>query len=234
MTKGDGVQPTSDHELSESRGQGQTVVQSLSYPDEVVWRAKAIIFKQLKESIDYLVENGLDNEDAPPPWLAYQLPNSPGLGNVQIVERSLKATSRFDILFSSASAGKDLTSADLTREIKATTESFGERFSSVFKLKAPFTAEKYKKFGRSMFSNLIGGIGYFHGHGVVDRSYASEYDEENEGFWEETAEARARRQEVMEGPYELFSSVPRGRSSLAGSSGMRDSISFRLQIGTST
>lgn len=88
------------------------------------------------------------------------------------------------------------------------TESFGERFSSVFAPKAPFNADKFKKFGRTMFSNLIGGIGYFHGESLVDRSNAPEYDEENEGFWDETAEARARKQEALEGPYDLFTSVP--------------------------
>jgi mannosyl-oligosaccharide glucosidase len=59
-----------------------------------------------------------------------------------------------------------------------------------------------------MFSNLIGGLGYFYGDAVVDRSYAPEYDEENEGFWEETAAVRAKRQEKLEGPFELFTTVP--------------------------
>ena len=60
-----------------------------------------------------------------------------------------------------------------------------------------------------MFSNLIGGIGYFYGDSVVDRSYAPEYEEENEGFWQETADARARPESVkLEAPSELFTSIP--------------------------
>lgn len=60
-----------------------------------------------------------------------------------------------------------------------------------------------------MFSNLIGGIGYFYGDSVVDRSYAPEYEEENEGFWQETAEARMRQGGIrLEGPSELFTSIP--------------------------
>lgn len=208
VTRGIGKFPESDHDLTETRPNGKTVVQSLTYQDEVLWQAKPIIFKQLKEGVDYLVENNFDNNNPPPPWQVYQLANRPGTGNAQIVEKVFEGDFEFDILFSSLSDGKDITSEDLTREIKETTESFGERFSSIFELKGPFNAEKYKKFGRNMFSNLIGGIGYFYGHGVVDRSYAPEYDEENEGFWEETAEARARKQEQPEGPYELFSSIP--------------------------
>ena len=60
-----------------------------------------------------------------------------------------------------------------------------------------------------MLSNLLGGIGYFYGDAVVDRSYASEYDEENEGFWEDTAEARARSGvHKLEGPNELYTCIP--------------------------
>ncbi|KAK3944166.1 glycoside hydrolase [Diplogelasinospora grovesii] len=208
VTKGKGIQPKSDHELSQFRGPGQTVVQSLTYPEELIWQAKPIVFKQFKEGVDWLVENKYDQENAPPPWQVYQLTNRPGHGNVHIVQKIFEGDFEFDVLYSSASAGKELTSADLSREIKETTESFGERFSSVFDFKAPFNADKYKKFGRSMFSNLIGGIGYFYGHSLNDRSYAPEYDEENEGFWEDTATARARKQEQLEGPYELFTSIP--------------------------
>ncbi|KAK4114488.1 glycoside hydrolase family 63 protein [Canariomyces notabilis] len=208
VTKGEGVQPKSDHGISEIRGPGQTVVQSLTYPDEVVWQAKPILFKQLKEGVDFLVENKYDALSAPPPWQVYQLANRPGAGNVQIVQKTFEGDFEFDILFSSESMGKDITSDDLAREIKETTGAFGERFSSVFALKAPYNTDKFKKFARSMFSNLIGGIGYFYGQSVVDRSYAPEYEEENEGFWEEAVEARARRQEALEGPYELFTSIP--------------------------
>ena len=209
LTKGEGKQPTSDHRLSETRGPGgKTVVQSLTYPEDLLWQGKQIVFKQLKEGVDWLVENEFDTNDAPPPWQVYHLANRPGAGNVQIIQKVFEGNFEFDVLFSSESAGRDLISSDLPREIQDTTEAFGERFSAVFKLKAPYTAEKYKRFGRSMFSNLIGGIGYFYGGAVADRSYASEYEEENEGFWEETAEARARNQQQMEGPYELFTSIP--------------------------
>jgi len=208
VTKGKGVIPQSDHDLSRLRGPGQTVVQSLTYPDEVLWQAKPILFQQLKAGIDWLVENKYDVADPPPPWQVYLLANKPGSGNVHIVQKVFEGDFEFDILFSSESAGKEVTSKDLEREVKQATEVFGERFARVFDLKAPFQGDNYKKFGKSMFSNLIGGIGYFYGHSLVDRSYAPEYDEENEGFWEDAAEARARHQEALEGPYELFTSIP--------------------------
>ena len=208
VTRGTGKFPESDHAITELRPTGRTLVQSVQYPDEILWQAKPIVFKQLKEGVDDFVENSYDQNNPPPPWQVFQLKNQPGSGNGQIVQKIFEGSFEFDVLFSSTSADKEVTSEDVTREIKETTKSFGKRFASVFDFQKPFTAEKYERFGQSMFSNLIGGIGFFSGHSMVDRSYAPEYDEENEGFWEETAEARARRQEKPEGPYELLSAVP--------------------------
>ena len=96
----------------------------------------------------------------------------------------------------------------LTRAISTTSKDFNSRYKEIFEANAPYDKPKYDVFSKSLFSNLLGGIGYFYGDAVVDRSYASEYDEENEGFWEDAAEARELHQEKFEGPYELFSAIP--------------------------
>ncbi|KAI6360180.1 hypothetical protein MCOR25_006795 [Pyricularia grisea] len=207
VTKGTGEHPDGDEGLGTERDLKKTSVQSISIPEDSLWQAKPVIFRQLKEHIEK-IQARFGEDSAPPPWDVYALPHKPGGGNTHIVQKIFEGSFEFDVIFNSASAAKELSSDDVTREIRSTTEAFGERFSDVFNLKAPFTADKYKKFGRSMFSNLIGGIGYFYGDSVVDRSYAPEYEEENEGFWEEAAQARARKQEVMEGPNELFTSIP--------------------------
>ena len=85
---------------------------------------------------------------------------------------------------------------------------FDTRFESVFKAQKPFTGKKYLEFGKSLFSNLVGGIGYFHGDWKVDLSAHDAYLEENEGFWAEAAEARSRSGFSMVGPNELFTSIP--------------------------
>lgn len=207
VTKGTGEHPPSGTELEENQDLEKTVVQSLTMPPELLWQAKGIAMRQMGEKMNAMMPH--INKEAPPPaWQMYALPNKPGQGNGHVVQKIFEGPFEFDILFSSASGGKDLTSDDLSREIKETTESFGDRFTSVFAPQAPFTAAEYKTFGRSMLSNLIGGIGYFHGQHLVDRSYASEYEEDDEGFWEAAAEARNRKQQQLEGPYELFSSIP--------------------------
>lgn len=207
VTAGKGEHPTNDHPLLPERQGDKTVVMSTFVPEELAWQGKAVVYKQLQDAVTYVQENG-DMANPPPPWQVYRISHQPGEGNVQIIQKNFEGSFEFDVIYSSASAGKELTSEDVTRDIKETSDAFETRFSSVFDLKAPFTAEKYKKFGKSMFSNLIGGIGYFSGHQLIDRSYAPEYEEENEGFWEEAAEARSRKRQELEGPYELYTSVP--------------------------
>lgn len=207
ITKGTGNHPTSDHEISASRRGDTTVVRSVSLKADDVWQAKPAVFQFMQDTIKDMQQD-YDEEHFPPPWQIYRIKSQAGSGNAHVVQKVFEGGFEFDIIFSSASAGKEMTSKDITREIKVASESFGERFSSVFDLKAPYTAEKYQIFGKSMFSNLIGGIGYFQGHQLIDRSYADEYEEDNEGFWEDTAEARARKAQQLEGPYELFTSVP--------------------------
>lgn len=209
ITEGTGEHPQDRSDIDESQDFTKTVVQSFMVPTEFIWQGKSIALRSFSDHISKKVEEGLIDKEAPPmPHHTYALPNRPGNGNGHLIQKIFEGSFEFDILFSSASAGQELTSEDVTREIKGTTESFGERFSSVFAPQAPFTADNYIKFGKSMFSNLIGGIGYFYGQHVTDRSYAPEYEEDDEGFWEAAAEARARKQQKLEGPYELFSSVP--------------------------
>lgn len=170
----------------------------------------ALLFTHMKAEIDkyiaeYIAEYG--NENSPPPWQVFTIANDIREGNMHLVQKVFEGAFEFDIIYSSKSAGST-TSEDLTKGIRKNKESFAQRFSSLLAPKAPFDKPKYEKFAHSMFSNLIGGIGYFYGDSVVDRSYASEFDEENEGFWQETAEARARNKFKSEESSELFTSIP--------------------------
>ncbi|GMF78181.1 unnamed protein product [Aspergillus oryzae] len=134
-----------------------------------------ILFSQMKEGVSETIEK-YGAENPPPPSQVFTIKNTPGDGNVQLVQKVFKGAF--------------------------------ERFDKILPPQSPFNSDKYSEFSKSMLSNLIGGIGYFHGTDIVDRSAAPEYDEENEGFWEETAEARARAQPVLEGPKDLFTCVP--------------------------
>lgn len=165
----------------------------------------AVLFQSLKETVDgYLAE--YTEQKMPPPWQTYTTPNKPGQGNLHIIQKTFEGPFQFDVLFSSTSSKP--TSASLTTALEAATSAFTKKYIDVHAPQKPFSSPMYLEFSKSMFSNLIGGIGYFYGDQVIDRSYAEEYDEENEGFWQEAEEARARNKQKLEGPYELFTSIP--------------------------
>jgi len=148
-------------------------------------------------------------EAHPPPWQTFVLKPNFEPGNVHMIQKIFEGSFEFDVLYSSASAPSPMTAEILTKKIGENHETFIERFKKVFKRQAPFDTEKYSEFAENTFSNLLGGIGYFYGTSMVDRSYADEYLEEDEGFWDEAKAARERPGVVKEeGPRELFTSIP--------------------------
>ncbi|ODH45374.1 hypothetical protein ACO22_00098 [Paracoccidioides brasiliensis] len=185
----------------------RTMVAGLRIPSEALWEAKGILFTHMKEQIDATM-NKHGTEGPPPPAQIFTIANKADDGNIYFVQKVFEGPFEFDILFSSDSSPEALTSTKLTKEIKSASASFSEKFHKVFSPLAPFNAPKYTEFSKAMFSNLVGGIGYFYGNSLVDRSNAPEYEEENEGFWEEAAEARMRADPILAGPSELFTSIP--------------------------
>jgi mannosyl-oligosaccharide glucosidase len=167
----------------------------------------AMLFGSLKTTIDAFVEE-YTTEKMPPPWLTYTIQNRPGAGNMHLVQKVFEGAFEFDIIYKPKTREMSFSSDYVTKQIDSVKKNFDKKYLDVLKPQAPFTVSKYLEFSKSLFSNLIGGIGYFYGDQVVDRSYASEYDEENEGFWQEAADARGRNQHKLEGPYELFTAVP--------------------------
>ncbi|KAL8897166.1 MAG: hypothetical protein Q9192_002715 [Flavoplaca navasiana] len=211
------VHPPPRHKSYDSKPLDRSIVSSLQVEDANIWQAKAdksvslseaLLFQHMKTEIDEMISlYGQDN--APPPWQIFTIANNVGDGNMHFVQKVFDGAFEFDIIFSSSSAAQPVTSSSISNTIKAATKAFSDRFAKLLAPKAPFNKPKYQAFAHSMFSNLIGGIGYFYGDALVDRSYAAEYEEENEGFWEETAEARQRQGAVkLEGPTELYTSIP--------------------------
>ncbi|KAI4914433.1 hypothetical protein J4E85_010496 [Alternaria conjuncta] len=207
VTKGTGEHPITGHPSYEEKPLDRTLAHSGQVPEDALWQVKAMMFAHMKGQIDVLVPKyGEDNP--PPPAQVYTIQHLPGKGNMHLVQKVFEGPFEFDIIFSSASAPEKITSEHLTEQIDSVTSSFSTRFTDIFKPQTPFVKERYEEFGKSLFSNLIGGIGYFFGDSRVDRSYDPAYEEDSEGFWEEAAEARARNPAQLEGPSELFTAIP--------------------------
>ncbi|KAF2471180.1 glycoside hydrolase [Lindgomyces ingoldianus] len=207
VTEGTGEHPRTGHPSADEKPLDKTLVNSLQLPEEALWQTKAVLFAHLKKQIDNLLAM-YPEDNPPPPAQIYTIQHAPGQGNLHLVQKVFEGAFEFDVLYSSASAPRPITSEDLTQQIKSVTTSFSTRFADIFKPKPPFLKERYEEFSKSLFSNLIGGIGYFYGDSRVDRSYDPAYEEDNEGFWEDAAEARGRNAPELEGPSELFTSIP--------------------------
>ncbi|KLJ10762.1 mannosyl-oligosaccharide glucosidase [Blastomyces silverae] len=199
--------PPRSHSVYDDKPLDRTMVAGLQVHSDILWQSKALLFAHLKEQVEAtLKEHGTDNP--PSPAQLFTIANKPDVGNIHFVQKVFQGPFEFDILFSSGSSPEPLTSTSLTEEIKTASALFSEKYKKIFSPVAPFNVPKYMEFSKAMFSNLVGGIGYFYGDSVVDQSNAPEYEEENEGFWEETEEARARAQPSLVGPSELFTSIP--------------------------
>jgi mannosyl-oligosaccharide glucosidase len=207
ITEGKGDHPHTGHPSFNDKPLDRTLVYSGQVPEDALWQTKAVLFAQMKSEIDQLLPK-YGEENPPPPAQVYTIPHQPGRGNVHLIQKVFEGAFEFDILFSSGSAPTPVTSADLTEQIKSVTTGFSTRFTEIFKPQAPFLKERYEEFSKSLFSNLIGGIGYFYGDSRVDRSDDPAYQEDNEGFWEDAAEARANNPASIEHPSELFTSIP--------------------------
>ncbi|KAF2097063.1 mannosyl-oligosaccharide glucosidase-like protein [Rhizodiscina lignyota] len=199
--------PIHGHVSEDEKPLLKTFVKSMEVPVSALWQTTPILFSSLKNQIDQYVEKfGQDN--LPPPYQLYTIPHEVGRGNLHMIQKVFEGPFEFDVLFSSESAKEPLTSEILSEKAAQVLSDFRERHAEILKPQAPFQGEKYEEFSRSLLSNLVGGIGYFFGDSKVDRTYAPEYEEENEGFWEEAEDARQRAEIQLEGPVELFTSVP--------------------------
>ncbi len=200
------VAPKHQHPSWDSKPLDRTMASSMQVPADALWQAKSILFTNMKNEVDnYVAEYGQENP--PPAWQMFTIANDIKDGNFHMVQKTFEGPFEFDIIFTATDA-PSLTSEGISTAIADTSKSFRTKFARVLAPKAPFTDTKYTKFSQAMLSNLVGGIGYFYGDSLVDRSYAPEYEEENEGFWEETADARGRAQVNREPPTELFTSIP--------------------------
>jgi mannosyl-oligosaccharide glucosidase len=57
-------------------------------------------------------------------------------------------------------------------------------------------------------SNLLGGLGFFHGDSKVDETHDPAYDETEERFWEKTAAAKSRAKVTTKAPQSLLTHTP--------------------------
>lgn len=78
---------------------------------------------------------------------------------------------------------KSIAAAVVDRGIEALSTSFNKRFDELFPIPPGYPAanrEALREFSKAITSNLVGGIGYFYGKSIVDKSFSYEWDQEDD------------------------------------------------------
>lgn len=115
----------------------------------------------------------------PSPALTVQLSNEIQTGaNFWAFQKTFSGNFSFDVFFDSASTphGSHLDSASLSAALEASKRAYDERFEKSLGLRKKGFSEKMVDFARELTASMIGGVGYYFGQSIVDRSFAHEYD----------------------------------------------------------
>ncbi|GAA5999150.1 mannosyl-oligosaccharide glucosidase [Rhodotorula paludigena] len=171
----------------------------LAVPQGLVWQARnAIMNTMAKHSSKILEPYG--QSSPPDPAILFTLPNivqrNAGLYAFQ---KTYQDRWGVDIFFDSDAAPTNLDHASLTTALAASSHAYKSRFASLFPSILSFS-ERQQEFARAMTANLVGGVGYFHGPSLVDRTFSQEWDAD------ETSASKPSPQ--LTEPRELFAATP--------------------------
>lgn len=206
MTEGKGNHPKPVHEEVDS-DLSKTIYRSYNIPEDKLWLTRNLLFYTLQHKVNELTKK-YSQSDMPPPEWVFTVGVGYGPGNMHFMQRVYEGAFEFDILYNDKSAVNRITSETLDAEITKNSADFKAKFAKVFPRQPPFDDPKYDEFAHVMFSNILGGVGYFSGDQVVDRSKDSAYEEKGENFWDEASAALKKNIGSKEGPYELFTTTP--------------------------
>ncbi|CCD24683.1 mannosyl-oligosaccharide glucosidase NDAI_0D03690 [Naumovozyma dairenensis CBS 421] len=177
---------------------------SLNVPDHESWKARDIFQTIIGDSIkDIVQEQGsMDNFDNRLTPSLYQIRNIYNLppGNFHYVQKTFDLSDtegfEFDMIFNSAQSKQRIESYnEISSLITSALNEINIKFDKIFTI----DSEEKRNFALETLSNLLGGIGYFHGTQIIDRTTVFDEDQ-----FQEIKLINGKE----EGPYSLFTSVP--------------------------
>ncbi|CCO28040.1 mannosyl-oligosaccharide glucosidase [Rhizoctonia solani AG-1 IB] len=192
------------HAEAFARTAGKTHVVGAVAPPGQVWQAKDILLKNIIDHATTVIKPfNEDKQNPPDPAFVLELEDEVLSGsNLYAIQKTFNGPFSFDVYYQSGSAGTKLDESTVTAGIDA----FKARFTERFDLTIP-VPEKYKAFAKDITSNLMGGIGYFYGTSLVDRSGNLDDDDDDETFMSE-AERRERGRPELAPPTQLLTATP--------------------------
>lgn len=178
-------------------------------PVESVWKSKEIIQNDIMIRVQQAVQT-YGKDKMPDPALTLSLSDQVAPGStIFAVQKSFTGNFTFDVFFDSASTprGERLSSAGLTHALRASRQAYDVRFEHALHLGSKNYSAQYIEFARDLTSSITGGIGFYHGSAIVDRSFRHEYDAETgSGVYDPEVHGQANPQ--FTDPEQLFTATP--------------------------
>lgn len=139
-----------------------------------IWQAKEAILQQLLKSAQETLASYGQGGPFPDPATVLHLPDdvytSASLWAIQL---NFDGPFEFDISFTPGKESTAIAAPALTAALDIVKAKYETVFADVFP-----TDELHAKFSKEITANLLGGVGYFHGTSLVDRSFRYDWDEE--------------------------------------------------------
>ncbi|KAK4111173.1 glycoside hydrolase family 63 protein [Canariomyces notabilis] len=168
-----------------------TAVKSVQVPEDKIWQAKSVFIDHLRA----LPGNQMTLEDAA------------GAGNMHFVQLTFQGPFKLMLTYHGVEA-TPLNPNTVESGLSSLRSTFPSTVDRVFPRSSPFQQDKYAKFTQEILSNLLGGLGFFHGDTKVDYSNATEYLETDLDFWLKAQAAMARAPITTTAPLTLLTHTP--------------------------
>lgn len=173
----------------------------LTVPHGASWQAKNAIMNTIITRTRSVLAS-YDQSNPPDPVVLFALPNQVNPdANLFSFQKAYAGRWGVDIFFDSEDLPAHLDHASLTAALDASSAAYQERFDALFPQIASSFSPRQRGFAQAITANLVGGIGYWHGPSIVDRTFSQEWDADSSGS------APARNPQRTE-PHELLSATP--------------------------
>ncbi|KAL5038334.1 hypothetical protein BDV3_006485 [Batrachochytrium dendrobatidis] len=213
------------------------VLIKLALPEDQVWNIKDHVRNLLIQNAQTLISTYSKTQQSNIPLqnLLHLGKNSPldAPGNIALYQQTFRSPFSIDIAFlsnpdtshKSPISREDIDSSvgsKLSHSLINAESQFDVRFENTFHLAERGFSESEIGFGKMLLSNMIGGMGYFHGTSMVDRAWMGlngkeliDYlpdedldDGEEDDYFEGSVSQAPRPNPKLEGPTSLFTDVP--------------------------
>lgn len=177
---------------------------SMNVPDDSVWKARDVFQTLLADSVQAILESQPADFQTSLIPSVFTVRNIYGLppGNFHYLQNTFDNSDpngfELDVVYNKVKDSQKISSPEeVSSLISYTLDEVNARFNRHFQFSSQ--DEEHRKFAMETLSNLLGGIGYFHGKQLVDRT--TELDED-------TFREIPLNHPEEEGPLSLFTSVP--------------------------